>query len=99
MIPLARRAICRPGRPRCWCVADDTARADFVAADLLAQAEHDAQAQAILVTPSRQLAEATAAAIQAQLGSLSRRAILDKSLASSRCIVVVGSRNGDTRVE
>lgn len=69
-------------------VADDTARADFVAADLLAQAEHDGQAQAILVTPSRKLAEATSAAIQSQLGSLSRRAILDKSLASSRCIVV-----------
>jgi histidinol dehydrogenase len=69
-------------------IADDTARADFVAADLLAQAEHDGQAQAILVTPSRKLAEATAAAIQTQLGKLSRRAILDKSLASSRCIVV-----------
>jgi histidinol dehydrogenase len=69
-------------------VADDTARADFVAADLLAQAEHDGQAQAILVTPSRKLAEATAAAIQTQLRELSRRAILDKSLASSRCIVV-----------
>ena len=69
-------------------IADDTARADFVAADLLAQAEHDGQAQAILVTPSRELAEATAAAIQTQLRELSRRAILDKSLASSRCIVV-----------
>jgi histidinol dehydrogenase len=69
-------------------IADDTARADFVAADLLAQAEHDGQAQAILVTPSRKLAEATATAIQSQLGRLSRRAILDKSLASSRCIVV-----------
>jgi len=69
-------------------VADDTARADFVAADLLAQAEHDGQAQAILVTPSRKLAEATAAAVQSQLRELSRRAILDKSLASSRCIVV-----------
>ena len=38
-------------------IADDTARADFVAADLLAQAEHDTQAQAILVTSSRRLAE------------------------------------------
>jgi len=69
-------------------VADDSARADFVAADLLAQAEHDGQAQAILVTPSAELAKATAAAIQSQLETLSRRAILDKSLASSRCIVV-----------
>ncbi|MGH8323289.1 MAG: histidinol dehydrogenase, partial [Steroidobacteraceae bacterium] len=69
-------------------VADDTARADFVAADLLAQAEHDGQAQAILITPSRKLAESTAEAIQSQHRGLSRRAILDKSLASSRCIVV-----------
>ena len=69
-------------------IADDTARADFVAADLLAQAEHDGQSQAMLITPSRKLAEATAAAIQTQLGGLSRRSILDKSLASSRSIVV-----------
>jgi histidinol dehydrogenase len=69
-------------------VADDTARADFVAADLLAQAEHDTQAQAILITPSQQLAQSTAAAVRSQLSGLSRRAILDTSLASSRCIVV-----------
>jgi len=69
-------------------IADDTARADFVAADLLAQAEHDGQAQAILITPSRKLAESTAAAIKAQMAGLSRRSILEKSLASSRCIIV-----------
>jgi histidinol dehydrogenase len=69
-------------------VADESASAEFVAADLLAQAEHDTQAQAILVTPSQHLADATAAAIQRQLNGLSRRAILEKSLASSRCIVV-----------
>ena len=69
-------------------IADDAARPDFVAADLLAQAEHDTQAQAILLTPSRKLAAAAAAEIQTQLTGLSRRAILEKSLASSRCIVV-----------
>jgi histidinol dehydrogenase len=69
-------------------VADETARADFVAADLLAQAEHDVQAQAILVTSSRQLAEAVSAEVQKQMRSLSRRSVLDKSLAASRCIVV-----------
>ncbi|MFL6603072.1 MAG: histidinol dehydrogenase [Steroidobacteraceae bacterium] len=69
-------------------VADQTARADFVAADLLAQAEHDTQAQAILVTPSRQLAEAVNAELEQQVRQLSRRAILDKSLESSRSIVV-----------
>jgi histidinol dehydrogenase len=69
-------------------VADETARADFVAADLLAQAEHDTQAQAILVTSSRRLAEAVRTEVQQQTALLSRRPILDKSLAASRCIVV-----------
>ncbi len=69
-------------------VADDTARAEFVAADLLAQAEHDTQAQAILVTSSRALAEAVVVAVATQMRQLSRRAILEESLAASRCIVV-----------
>ncbi len=69
-------------------VADQTARAEFVAADLLAQAEHDINAQAILITPSHALAEAVQAAVEIQARALSRRAILEQSLASSRCIVV-----------
>ncbi|MGA7537211.1 MAG: histidinol dehydrogenase [Steroidobacteraceae bacterium] len=69
-------------------VADESARAEFVAADLLAQAEHDRQAQAILVTTSRALAEAVRSAVETEVRSLSRGAILEQSLASSRCIVV-----------
>jgi histidinol dehydrogenase len=69
-------------------IADDSASAEFVAADLLAQAEHDTQAQAILLTPSRALAEQVAAAVASQTLTLSRRRILEESLASSRCIVV-----------
>lgn len=69
-------------------IADETARVEFVAADLLAQAEHDPQAQAILVTSSGRLAEAIGAEVQTQAALLSRRSILDKSLAASRCIVV-----------
>jgi histidinol dehydrogenase len=69
-------------------LADDTARADFVAADLLAQAEHDPQSQAILVTPSAQLASDVAAAVDQQMATLSRYEILVKSIAASRCIVV-----------
>jgi histidinol dehydrogenase len=42
-------------------IADDGARADFVAADLLAQAEHSPEAQALLVTNSKSLAEQVAA--------------------------------------
>jgi len=69
-------------------IADDAARPAFVAADLLAQAEHDSQAQAILVTPSVALAHAVADALGEQLQQLSRRAILERSLTASRCIVV-----------
>ena len=75
-------------------LADESARAEFVAADLLAQAEHDTQAQAILVTPSRALAEAVAAEVARQTHTLSRRAILEQSLASSRCIVVTDLESG-----
>jgi histidinol dehydrogenase len=69
-------------------VADGNANAEFVASDLLAQAEHDTQAQAILVTSSRQLAEAVSSEVRKQTALLSRRAILQESLAASRCIVV-----------
>ncbi len=69
-------------------VADDTARPDLVAADLLAQAEHDTQAQAILITTSPELAKAAVAAVEAQMRELSRREILRQSVASSRCIIV-----------
>jgi histidinol dehydrogenase len=65
-----------------------SARADFVAADLLAQAEHDGNAQAILVTTSAQLANQVQIEIAARLGSLSRRSILDQSLKALRLIVV-----------
>jgi len=69
-------------------VADDSARADFVAADLLAQAEHGADAQALLVTDSAALAAAVAAEIERQRRTLSRGAILAESIAHMRAIVV-----------
>ena len=69
-------------------IADHTARADFVAADLLAQAEHDRLAQGILVTPSVTLAYAVSAAIDRLRPALSRRAILAASVSSLRCLVV-----------
>ena len=72
-------------------IADETARPELVAADLLAQAEHDAAAQAILVTPSLELASEVLTAVQRQAHTLSRHAILEHSLSTSRCIVV-----GDT---
>jgi histidinol dehydrogenase len=69
-------------------IADGHAHAEFVAADLLAQAEHDPNAQAILVTDSRTLGEAVSAAVQQQTASLSRRSILERSLGSSRILIV-----------
>jgi histidinol dehydrogenase len=69
-------------------IADDSARADFVAADLLAQAEHSPEAQAILVTTHAALAEAVADEVTRQRRLLSRGEILDQSIASIRLIVV-----------
>jgi histidinol dehydrogenase len=69
-------------------VADQSARPVFVAADLLAQAEHDRLSQAILVTDSAELAEAVAAEVAKQQRTLSRREILAESVAHSRAIVV-----------
>ncbi len=69
-------------------IADDSARADFVAADLLAQAEHSPQAQSLLVTTSAQLAEDTAGEVRRQAAALSRRSILAESLTHLRIILV-----------
>jgi histidinol dehydrogenase len=69
-------------------IADDTARADFAASDLLAQAEHSPQAQSLLVTTSRELAEAVARHVLLQVASLSRGAILAQSLSHVRLLVV-----------
>jgi histidinol dehydrogenase len=69
-------------------IADDSANARFVAADLLAQAEHDSIAQVLLVTTSRQLAADVAAELAVQTTTLSRRDILAQSMATSRCVLV-----------
>ena len=69
-------------------IADDAASASFVAADLLAQAEHDVRAQALLVTDSARLAAAVAAEFDTQRRSLSRGAILQQSAANCRILVV-----------
>ena len=61
-------------------LADDTANARYVAADLLSQAEHDEMACAILVTTSMRVAEEVSAEIDGFLETLSRRDIIKKSL-------------------
>lgn len=70
-------------------VADETARAEFVAADLLAQAEHGEDASAVLITTSEALASDVAAEVERQALSLSRRAIVVSSLKDYGAIVLV----------
>ena len=69
-------------------IADAKADPDFVAADLLSQAEHGPDSQVVLVTPSKDLAAAVAAACDRQLAVLPRRDITVKALSASRLIVV-----------
>jgi histidinol dehydrogenase len=69
-------------------IADASARPEFVAADLLAQAEHSEDAQVVLVTTSRVLAVACVAEVERQMAALPRRAITARSIAESRVLVV-----------
>jgi histidinol dehydrogenase len=69
-------------------IADATARAEFVAADLLAQAEHSADAQVVFVTTSSALAAATAAQVEAQMRTLGRIDTLRQSIEHARLFVV-----------
>jgi histidinol dehydrogenase len=69
-------------------VADRTATPAWVAADLISQAEHDEQAQAILITPVKQLAARVADQLAKQLAGLSRAAVVRESLARRGAIVV-----------
>lgn len=69
-------------------IADASARADFVAADLLAQAEHSPEAQAMLLTAEPALAAAVMQELELQSIRLSRSRILGESMKSMRLIVV-----------
>jgi histidinol dehydrogenase len=69
-------------------IADESARADFVAADLLAQAEHSADAQSLLVTTSAALAEEVARQVERQAAALSRAEILAQSVGHMRLLIV-----------
>jgi histidinol dehydrogenase len=69
-------------------VADESADPAWVAADLLAQAEHDVLATAILLTPSRRLAEEVRAEVAVQTERLGRREVVETSLAGQGGIVI-----------
>ncbi len=88
IVSTSRVAIDMPAGPsEVLVLADESAEAAFVAADLLSQAEHGADSQAILVCHSEAFAEAVDAAINEQTKTLSRGEAIAKSLASSRAIV------------
>jgi histidinol dehydrogenase len=70
-------------------IADRTANAGWIAADLLAQAEHDANAQSILITDDSALADDVAHAVEAQLTTLPRAAIARASWNDFGAIIVV----------
>ncbi len=78
-------------------LADETANPRYVAADLLSQAEHDELASAILITDSMELAKKVSAETDAFMKELSRREIIEKSLANYGYILV--ARDMDEAVE
>jgi histidinol dehydrogenase len=70
-------------------VADDTGNASWIAADLLAQAEHDESAQSILITDSKRLADEVQAAVAAQLKTLPREKIAASSWRDFGAVILV----------
>jgi histidinol dehydrogenase len=72
-------------------VADSSANPAWIAADLLAQAEHDTEARAILVTPDAQLAARVAAEVDRQLADLPRKHIAEPAIRAHGAAVVVAS--------
>lgn len=72
-------------------IADETAEAKYVAADLLSQAEHDRLASAILLTTSMELARQVDSEIVRQTGYLSRSEIMEESLKNFGAVIVCPS--------
>lgn len=68
-------------------IADSGATPDFVASDLLSQAEHGPDSQVILLTPDREMAQAVAEAVERQLAALPRAETARQALSASRIIV------------
>jgi histidinol dehydrogenase len=72
-------------------LADESANPEYVAADLLSQAEHDEMASAILITTSEKLAGAVRVELEKQTAVLERKAIIEKSLANYGAIILVNN--------
>lgn len=86
------------GPSEVFIVADGTANPAWVAADMLAQAEHDADAQAVLATPDRELAEKVVLELEGQLPSLDTAATASESLARNGRIIMTGSLDEAVRI-
>lgn len=88
-------AIDMPAGPSEVCIlADESANASFIAADLLSQAEHGADSQVILVSTSEELIQKTTEEIKNQLNVLPRKEIAEKALQNSKAIVVSNIMDG-----
>lgn len=89
LVQLQNTAIDMPAGPSEVCVlADETANAEFVAADLLSQAEHGADSQVLLVSTSAQLIDDIIKAIDRQLQNLPRKKMAAASLENSKAILI-----------
>jgi len=76
------------GPSECLIIADDSAKPEFVAWDLIAQAEHDPAASAILVTTSERLARETSRLVEEFVKSSPRREVIEKSLERNGAILI-----------
>ena len=89
LVSLHDTAIDMPAGPSEVCViADDTSCAEFVAADLLSQAEHGIDSQVFLITTSELMLKEVTKQVNAQLETLPRKEIAQQSLANSRFVLV-----------
>jgi histidinol dehydrogenase len=79
-------------------IADGDANPDWIAADLLAQAEHDAAAQAILLTDDRALADAVEAAVEIALANLPRGAVAAAAWRDFGAVIIVDDREEAVRL-
>ncbi len=91
-VSLGEVAIDMPAGPSEVCVlADDTANATFVAADLLSQAEHGIDSQVLLISTSETMINQVQVEVERQLNLLPRKEIAQKALENSRCVLVVSA--------
>ena len=88
-VSLGEVAIDMPAGPSEVCVlADETANATFVAADLLSQAEHGIDSQVLLISTSEEMMQQVQAEVERQLNLLPRKEIAQKALENSRMVLV-----------